>query len=82
MVNVAVPLASVPDPSAVDDPLSKKLTVPVAVEGVTVAVKVTLPPWAMLLEEGETAVVVAGREVAHAFTNALMSTEPSPVTSL
>jgi hypothetical protein len=44
VVNVAVPLERALVAKAVDEPLLKKLTVPVALEGATVAVKVTLVP--------------------------------------
>jgi hypothetical protein len=44
VVYVAVPPESVLVAKAVVEPLLKKLTVPVAVEGATVAVKVTLVP--------------------------------------
>jgi hypothetical protein len=57
VARVALPELSVPVPSEVVP--SRKVTVPVAVEGVTVAVSVTLTPVATDVEEAVSAVVVA-----------------------
>ena len=82
MLNAAEPLARVAVPKAVVDPLSKKLTVPVAVGGPTVAVKVTLIPEFTFVAEGEIEVVVPVRDAPHAVKNASKFIEPRPVTEL
>ena len=56
-MSVATPEVNVPVPSEVVP--EKKVTVPVAVEGETVAVKVTLAPTAGVVVDTASAVVVA-----------------------
>jgi hypothetical protein len=81
---VVASVATPPDTVAVpnDEVPLKKVTVPVAADGVTVAVRVTLALSKVLLVDGETEVAVAVREAAHATARALASTEPRPVTRL
>jgi hypothetical protein len=69
-------------PRSVVTPLFRveKLTVPVLVAGVTVAVKVTLVPTWTLVAEGVIAVVEAIREAAQCVNNVFMLIEPRPVT--
>ena len=57
MVKVAVPLLSVPVPS--EDVPSRKVTVPLASEGVTVAVRVTVWPVKTGLGDADSDVVVS-----------------------
>jgi hypothetical protein len=59
VLNVAVPLDKVPVPMVVAPSLN--VTVPVAVDGVTVAVKMTGLPYADGLADDETVVVVVDR---------------------
>lgn len=78
VVNVAVPADSVDVPIAIE-PL-KKATAPVAEEGVTVAVKVTLPPATIEEVEAEREVLVGVDKSPQATANKCASTEPRPVT--
>ena len=61
MANVALPELSVPVPSEVVP--SRNVTVPVAVEGATVAVSVMLVPAVVVVEEAASVVVVAVNDV-------------------
>jgi hypothetical protein len=61
-------------------PPTKKLTLPVAVVGVTVAVRVTVSPTLMLVGAATRAVVVAGRLAGQACASVNASTDPRPVT--
>jgi hypothetical protein len=69
-------------PNAVPDPLSKKLTVPMAVAGTTVAVSVTLCPSTTLVGAASNVVELAARPAAQAMARLFKSTDPSPVTRL
>lgn len=57
VVSVALPALSVPVPSEVEP--EKKVTVPVAADGATVAVKVTLAPTVGVVVDAVSVVVVA-----------------------
>ena len=89
VVNVVVPLVeggkgifSIAVPNAVVLPLLRveKLTVPTPVEGVTVALKVTLVPAVTVVAVVEIEIEVAVRDADQAVSRALASTEPKPVT--
>ena len=82
VTNVAVPFETKPEPIAVEELMLKKLTGPVAVDGLTVAVNVTLAPWLMLEAEAESVVVVVDLDAVQAVKSLFMSTNPSPVTWL
>ena len=77
---VAVPLANADVPSTVLPLL--KVTVPVAVEGLTVAVKVTDAPKVELGVEEVRAVELEVRVAPHAVAKLLTSNEPKPATRL
>jgi hypothetical protein len=59
---------------------AEKLTLPTPVDGVTVALKVTLVPAVMAVAEEEIVTELAVRDAGHAVTSAFASTEPRPVT--
>jgi hypothetical protein len=80
VVSVAVPAESAEVPSTVDPLL--KVTVPVAVDGVTVAVRVRDSPRNGVDEDGVRLVVVGVREAAQAVARLLTSIEPRPATIL
>ncbi len=89
VLKVAVPLLvggngvfSVAVPKTVVLPLLRveKLTVPTPVEGVTVALKVTLAPALTVVAVVEIVIELAVREADHAVKRAFASTEPRPVT--
>jgi hypothetical protein len=65
-VNCAAPPTTVPLPRKF--PLSKNATVPVAAEGVTVAVNVTLPPAGIVVADAVTTVVVLVNPLPAGFT--------------
>src|SRR5436305_414243 len=73
----AVPPDKVPEPMGVVDPLLNKFTVPLAPEGLTVAVKVTFSPKFEVAVEGESETVVGVRFQTSASAKA--STDPRPV---
>ena len=73
----AVPPDNVPEATGVVDPLLNKFTVPLAPDGVTVAVKVTFSPKFEVLVEGESETVVGVR--FHTSASAKASTDPRPV---
>jgi len=89
VLNVAVPLVeggkgvfSVAVPSTVVLPLLKveKVTVPTPVEGVTVALNVTLTPAFTVVAVVEIEIELAVRDADHAVNKAFASIEPNPVT--
>src|SRR5271165_156216 len=83
VANVATPgVVEVRATVAITVPLLRKSTLPEAVDGVTVAVRVTLVPWVTEAAEGETATVLAVRVASQAVARLFMSTEPRPVTKL
>jgi hypothetical protein len=73
LVRVAVPRVVLP---------VTKVTTPVADAGDAVAVRVTLWPRVICVDEGWSVSVVVVRAAAHAMARLLKSTEPRPVTRL
>jgi hypothetical protein len=83
VVNIAEPAANVAVPRAVVELLLKKFTCPVAAEGVTVAVRVTVCPKTAAVGAAAIVVVVAVLpRLDHATARLFRSTEPKPVTRL
>lgn len=89
MPNVAVPLVeggkgvfSVAVPSTVALPLLRveKVTVPTPVEGVTVALNVTLAPKFTVVAVVEIEIELAVRDADQAVNKVFTSTEPRPLT--
>ena len=82
--NVAVPLLSAAVPRVVVVPpfVLLKETLPVAVDGVTVAVSITLAPCAACVDGGPRDVEDVDRVPAQAVARLFISIEPRPVTRL